>query len=335
MKFEELVRVLADGNVKPVYFFYGDETFLMEREVKRFIATLVPADVADFNLDILYGTDRKGEEIAAAAQTLPMFAERRLVVVKRSEGLAEADYEVLAAYLKRPSPTTCLLFVGKKPDLRRKFFLDLKKVGELVEFRPPYENQLPAFITAEAALAGAPIAPEAVELLILLSGSNLQELASQIEKLAAYVGEGKAITLEAVREIASDTRVDTVFDLANALGEKQVGTALRKLQTVLRDGQAPIYVLNMLTRHFRQLWQLRELMVRRVPKSEMGRAIGLRSEYFLPGLMKQAGNFTLADFRELFDHLYETDITLKSSRLKPAFILERLFMALCAGTRIP
>jgi len=335
MKSEELVRVLADGNVKPVYFFYGDETFLMEREVKRFIATLVPADVADFNLDILYGTDRKGEEIAAAAQTLPMFAERRLVVVKRSEGLAEADYEVLAAYLKRPSPTTCLLFVGKKPDLRRKFFLDLKKVGELVEFRHPYENQLPAFITAEAALAGAPIAPEAVELLILLSGSNLQELASQIEKLAAYVGEGKAITLEAVREIASDTRVDTVFDLANALGEKQVGTALRKLQTVLRDGQAPIYVLNMLTRHFRQLWQLRELMVRRVPKSEMGRAIGLRSEYFLPGLMKQAGNFTLADFRELFDHLYETDIALKSSRLKPAFILERLFMALCAGTRIP
>jgi DNA polymerase III subunit delta len=335
MKPEELARVLAEGNVKPVYFFYGDETFLMEREVKRFIATLVPADVADFNLDILYGTDRKGEEIAAAAQTLPMFAERRLVVVKRSEGLAEADYEVLAAYLKRPSPTTCLLFAGKKPDLRRKFFLDLKKVGELVEFRPPYENQLPAFITAEAAHAGSPIAPEAVELLILLSGSNLQELASQVEKLAAYAGEAKAITLEAVREIASDTRVDTVFDLANALGEKQVGTALRKLQTVLRDGQAPIYVLNMLTRHFRQLWQLRELMARKVPKPEMGRAIGLRSDYFLPGLMKQAGNFTLADFRELFDLLYETDIALKSSRLKPAFILERLFMALCAGNRMP
>jgi uncharacterized protein YifE (UPF0438 family) len=51
--------------------------------------------------------------------------------------------------------------------------------------------------------------------------------------------------------------------------------------------------------------------------------------------MKQAGNFTLADFRELFRHLYETDIALKSSRLKPAFILERLFMALCAGTRLP
>jgi DNA polymerase III subunit delta len=334
MKPEELGRALADGNVKPVYFFYGDETFLMEREVKRFIAALVPADVADFNLDILYGTDRKGEEIAAAAQTLPMFAERRLVVVKRSEGLAEADFEALTTYLRRPSPTTCLLFVGKKPDLRRKFFLDLKKVGELVEFRTPYENQLPAFITAEAAHSGVPIAPEAVELLILLSGTNLQELASQIEKLAAFVGEGKVITLEVVREIASDTRVDTVFDLANALGEKQVGTALRKLQTVLRDGQAPIYVLNMLTRHFRQLWQLRELMARKVPKPEMGRAIGLRSDYFLPGLMKQAGNFTLAEFRELFSHLYETDIALKSSRLKPAFILERLFIALCAGNRL-
>ena len=114
--------------------------------------------------------------------------------------------------------------------------------------------------------------------------------------------------------------------------KKSLGTALRKLQTVLRDGQAPIFVLNMLTRHFRQLWQLRELMARKVPKPEMGRAIGLRSDYFLPGLMKQAGNFTLAEFRELFEQFYETDIALKSSRLKPAFILERLFMAICAGT---
>ena len=332
MKPEELRRALADGAVKPVYYFYGDETYLMEREVKRFIAVLVPPDVADFNLDILYGADRKGQEIAAAAQTLPMFAERRLVVVKRSEGLTEADLEMLAEYLRNPSPSTCLLFVGKKPDLRRKFFLELKKIGEMVEFKPPYENQLPAFISAEAAHAGTRIATEAVELLISLAGTNLQELASQIEKLAGYVGAGKIINLEAVREIASDTRADTVFELANALGEKSLGPALRKLQTVLRDGQAPIYVLNMLIRHFRQLWQIRELMARKVPKPELGRAIGLKSDYFLPGLMKQAGNFTLAEFKESFERFYETDIALKSSRLKPAFILERLFMTICRKT---
>ena len=329
MKPEELRRALSDGVLKPVYYFYGDETYLMEREVKRFIAAIVPADVADFNLDILYGGDRKGQEIAAAAQTLPMFAERRLVMVKQSEGLSEADQAALVEYFKNPSPTTCLLFVGKKPDLRRKFFVDLKKTGEMVEFKPPYENQLPAFIMSEASLAGVRIAHEAAELLLLLSGTNLQELASQIEKLAGYVGAGKTITLESVREIASDTRADSVFDLANALGEKNLGIALRKLQTVLRDGQAPLFVLNMLTRQFRQLWQIRELMARKVPKPEMGRAIGLRSDYFLPGLMKQAANFTLVDFRRIFTRFYETDIALKSSRLKPAFIMEQLFMAIC------
>ncbi len=332
MKPEELRRALAGGGVKPVYYFYGDESYLMEREVKRLITALVPADVADFNLDILYGGDRKGEEIAAAAQTLPMFAQRRMVVVKRSEGLTEADQGALTEYLRNPSPSTCLLFVGKKPDLRKKFFLELKKVGELVEFKPPYENQLPAFVMAEAALAGVRIAPEAVELLLSLSGTNLQELASQIEKLAGYAGGGKSITLEAVREIASDSRADTVFDLANALGEKNLGTALRKLQTVLRDGQAPLFLLSMLIRHFRQLWQLRELMARKVPRPELGRAIGLRSDFFLPGLIRQAGNFTLAEFKETFQRFYETDSSLKSSRLKPSFIMERLFMAICSGT---
>ena len=332
MKPEELRRALAEGAVSPVYYFYGDETYLIEREVKRFIAALVPADVADFNLDILYGGDRRGEEIAAAAQTLPMFAERRLVVVKRSEGLSEADHEALTEYLRNPSPSTCLLLVGKKPDLRRKFFVELKKTGELVEFKPPYENQLPAFITAEATQAGTRITAEASELLVLLSGTNLQELASQIEKLAGYVGTGNTITLEAVREIASDTRADTVFDLAAALGERNPGAALRKLQTVLRDGQAPLFVLAMLTRHFRQLWQLRELMTRKIPRSELGRALGLRSDYFLPGLMKQAGNFTLSEYRKTFTRLYETDLALKSSRLKPAFLLEQLFMDICTGS---
>jgi DNA polymerase-3 subunit delta len=329
MKPEELRRVLAEGAVQPVYYFYGDETYLMERETKRFIAALVPADVADFNLDILYGTERKGQEIAAVAQTLPMFAERRLVVVKRSEGLADGDYEALTEYLKNPSPLTCLLFLGKKPDLRKKFFLELKKVGELVEFKHPYENQLPPFISAEAAHYGMQIAPEAMELLVSLSGTSLQELASQIEKLAGYAGAGKTITLESVRELASDTRADTVFELANALGERQLGMALRKLQTVLRDGQAPLYLLAMLTRHFRQLWHLRELMARKVPPQEQGRAIGLRSDYFLPGLRKQAGNFSLVEFRDVFARFVETDFTLKSSRLKPAFILEQLFMAIC------
>ena len=61
------------------------------------------------------------------------------------------------------------------------------------------------------------------------------------------------------------------------------------------------------------------------------RSIGLRSDYFLPGLMKQAGNFTLIEFRGTFARMYETDIALKSSRLKPAFILERLFMDICTG----
>lgn len=331
MKPDELRRELTSGLIKPVYYFYGDETYLMEREMKRLIADLVPSDVADFNLDILYGSERKGGEIAATAQTLPMFAARRLVVVKRSEGLSEADLASLALYLLNPSPTTTLLFVGKKPDLRKKFFLELKKVGELVEFKTPYENQLPAFVAAEAAQAGVRIAPEAVELLIALSGTNLQELASQIEKLAAYAGQGRTVTLEAVREVASDTRSDTVFDLANALGEKNIGVALRKLQTVLRDGQMPIFLLSMLARHFRQLWQLRELMARKVPRQELGKAIGLKSDFFLPGLIRQAGNFTLSEFRTLFTRFYDTDFALKSSRLKPGFLLERLFMEICAG----
>lgn len=319
----------AGTSFRTVYYLYGDETFLMEREEKRLVTALVPPDMADFNYDLLYGNERKGEEIAAAAQTLPMFAQRRVVVVRRSEGLGERDLEVLGEYLKNPSPTTCLIFTGKKPDLRRRFFADLKKMGALVEFKPPYENQLVSFIGAEAVRLGNRIAPEAAELLVALTGNNLRELASQLDKLAAYAGEAKPITLDTVKTLASDTRADSVFDLSNSLGERQLATSLRKLQTLLRDGQAPLMILAMVTRHFRQLWRLRELMARKVPQHELGRALGLKSDYFLPGLKKQAENFTLAEFRILFGRLFDTDLSLKSSRLKPVFIMEQLVTAIC------
>ena len=300
----------------------------MERGVKRLVAKAVSPEFREFNFTVFYGGEAKGEAIAETAQTLPMFAERRVVLVKRSAALPAAALDILSEYIREPSPSTCLIFQGEKIDQRKKFFTELKKHGNLIEYKRPYENQLGSFIREEAAGYGKRLEPAAAEMLGCLVGNNLQELVAQIEKVALYVGDRQTVKVEDVKAVACDTRVDSVFDLANYLGEQDLGKSLRSLQTLIRDGEAPLMVLAMVTRHFRQLWRVREQMERGIPAAEIGKAAGIHP-YFARSVIAQAGGYQLTDFRGIFEEFYTTDLALKTSGGKALDLLERLIMNLC------
>lgn len=332
MKADEFEKAIARGEIAPLYYFHGDEPYLMGRAIKRLQDLVVSPDFRDFNLDVFYGNECKGEEIAAAAQTLPMFADRRLVLVKRAGDLSAAALEALTGCVADPSPGTCLVFVGEKIDQRKKFFQEMKKKGELVECKRPYENQLAPFIREEARGLGKRIEPAAAEMLVYLAGNNLSELAAQLEKVATFVGARETVTVADVREVVSDTKVESVFDLANALGERDLAKALRSLSTILRDGEAPLMLLAMIARHFRQLWRVRELAARKLPPQDIARATGI-NPYFLKGVTDQARKFTVADLVAVFEALYAADLALKGGGGKPALTMERLVMDICGMMR--
>ena len=334
MKIDEFNKALDRGEISPLYYFHGDEPHLMERAVKRLMDLVVPPDFRDFNQDLFYGNECKGDEVASVAQTLPMFAERRLVLVKRAGELSAAALEILVSCVADPPPTTCLVFVGEKVDQRKKFFQELKKKGELVECKRPYENQLGAFIREEAKGLGKRIEPAAADMLVYLVGNNLGELATQLEKVSLFVGQRETIAVADVQGIVSDTKVESVFDLANALGERDLPKALRSLATILRDGEAPLMLLAMIARHFRQLWRVRDLMAQKVSQQDISRLAGI-NPYFIKGVMAQARNFPIADLIKVFESLYATDLALKGGGAKrPTLTMERFVMDVCGmGSR--
>jgi len=331
MKPEEFEQEVRKGDVGPLYYIYGDESYLVERGVRLLMAAAVAPDFREFNLNVYYGTEAMAEEIVETAQTLPMFAERRVVLVRKGSALSAAAIEVLSGYIQDPSPSTCLIFQGEKVDQRKKFFLDLKKNGRLVEYKRLYENQLGPFIRSEAAAYGKRVDQAAQEMLVHLIGNNLQELSTQIEKVATFIGVKGAITVDDVRQAASDTKVDTVFDLANAFGDKDMVKALRRLHTMLRDGEAPLMILSMLTRHFRQLRIVRELLEKKMPPQEISKAAGI-NPYFINGVIAQAKNYRLQEFHPVFEKLYATDLALKTSGGRPQDLMERLAMDICSKT---
>jgi DNA polymerase-3 subunit delta len=328
MKPDEFIKAIEKGDIRPLYYLYGDESYLIEKSAKKLLSRLIPADMRDFNLNVYYGNECAGEEIVASAQTLPMFAEWRAVLVKNSDKLQAAALEVLAAYVQDPSPSTCLVFQGEKIDQRKKFFTEIKKSGDLVEFKRLYENQLLPFIRNEAAEHGKKFQPAAAEMLICLSGNNLQELVSQIEKIVLFVGKRDVVEMDDVKAVVSDTKVDSVFELANSLGEKNLEKALRNLHTLVHDGEAPLLILSMLGRHFRQLWRVRELAEKKTPAPEISKVVGVHP-YFLQGILRQSKNYRDAELKGIFEKFFTLDLAFKTGSGKPSLLLEQLVMEIC------
>src|SRR4051812_19949231 len=100
MKPEEFNRFVEKGDVGPLFLLYGDEPYLVERAVKKLLDRAIDPGFRDFNLDVFYGNECKGEDVFGASQTLPMFAERRVVLVKKGGDLSAAAQETLLPYLQ-------------------------------------------------------------------------------------------------------------------------------------------------------------------------------------------------------------------------------------------
>jgi len=330
MTAQELETAVKKGSIPNICYLYGDESFLIERATRQLLDHAVDPSLKDFNFNVFFGNESKGVDILDAAQTLPMFAERRAVLVKRAEALKADALEALLPYVQNPSQTTCLIFSGQKIDQRKKFFLELKKIGALVEFKRLYDNKLSGFITSESLVHGKPIEPAAADLLSLLIGNNLQELSSQLEKLAVYVGSKPKITTDDVKTIASNSKAFTVFELARYLGIRDLQNAMRSLETLFLNGEEVPMMVGALSRHFRQLWRVREMQDQKAAQADISKEVGINT-FFLGEYLQQAKNFTRSDLKRIFEELFRCDVASKTGGGQPYGLMCDLVFAICKG----
>lgn len=329
MSYEQFTQAIRDHRIPPILLLHGEEGYLVDQAARQVVAAVVPTEGRDFNLTIVHGRDLRGNDLIDQARTLPVFADRRLVVIRNVNEASADQLEIFSAYLDDPVPETFLLITAASIDKRRKFFQKITQVGEIIEFRRLYENQLPQFIRDRAREAGRTFTGPALKLFCRRVGNNLAEVMGELDKLTSYVGDREFFEEDDVAAVVSDTRVESVFALTDALGAGELDVALRLLGRLLDDGQPPLVILTMLIRHFRQLWKARELLSQGVSQKELSRRIGV-NPYFLSGLLTQAKRCSDEQLRELFPRFLAVDLALKSGGNSRSQ-LEGLVFSLCAG----
>lgn len=328
MNSAELEQSVKKGKFPLVCCLHGEEDFLVERMARQIVASAVDPAMKDFNINVYYGNESKGVDILDTAQTLPMFSERRLVMVKRVESLKADVLELLLPYLLNPCPSTCLVFIGAKIDQRKKFFQELKKQGGLVEYKRLYDNKIPDFIKAEVSRHHKNIEQAATTLLFQLVGNNLSELSSQIEKITVYCGSRQLITVDDVQAIASSSKAYTIFELTRFLAVRDLRSTLACIETLSRSNSLELPpLLGALSRHFRQMWRIRELLEKNTPADTISRELAIPS-FFMGDLVRQARGFNRKELADIFNRLYRSDLALKSGS-NPHSLLFQLAYDIC------
>ncbi|MBI5137173.1 MAG: DNA polymerase III subunit delta [Nitrospirae bacterium] len=308
----------------PVYLVHGPEQLLRDEAVAAIVGAALDPSLADFNHDRFEAGQCRPEEVVAAAQMLPVMAALRVVVVRGVERFKAEALAPLAAYVADPSPSTCLVLEGEKVDMRRALFVSVKKVGQVVECKPPYDNQLVPWIMARVRGTGRSISPEAAQFMANYTGANLGALAGELEKAATYAGGGP-IDLTAVSETVGAGRVHTVFELTDALGDRRPAAALKALATLLDSGEAPLRVQAIIVRHYRLLWRAHE--ARRAGAGDLARTLGV-APFLAKKLTAQAGRYGGDELAGCVRRFAQVDLDLKGGALSPRRALEDEVLAL-------
>ncbi|MDX2251965.1 MAG: DNA polymerase III subunit delta [Nitrospira sp.] len=325
----QLEAALNQGTPSPLYLVVGEEDLLRDHALAVLKARIL-GDGGEFNYDLFYGDEAGGSDIRSCAAEIPVFAERRLVVVKAADKLPAREGEALLDYVKEPVETTTLVFVGPKLDGRMKFPQALGRAAVTVDCAPLREAQLLPWIAREAERLGLRLDEPARHTLKESAAGSLYGLRRELEKLASYVPAGRDVTaadVQALRGIEPDA---SVFDLTVAIAAADRGRTLAILARNLEAGEAPLRILGSLAWQYRRLWKVKESLAAGGREAEAARTLRMDPMKVRPFLGRFSDEHLLTASRLFLD----ADGALKGGgNSRPKIVMERLLLRLCDSAK--
>ena len=325
----KLQMSLEKGTPGPIYLLHGEETFLIDQAILAIRTKTLASGLADFNCDVLTAPETTPGQVRDIVETLPMMAERRLVIYRGIESVKDEAWEQLLPVVENPISSTVLVLVADKLDKRKKFIKRLNEVAILVDLKKPYENQIASWIEYIAFLEDLKLAPDAMAAIQQIVGTNLSEIQNEIRKIKQFLGpDAKSVALADVLKVVSKARVESVFSLTDAIGRRDRARALLCLANLLEHGQNEIGVLSLIYRQIRILSAVYDGKKAGLSGVRLSQKVGV-PEFFLKQYLEQVRLWDSQKFACTIKALHETDKALKSSPVASHIWLENFVVQIC------
>ena len=329
---QQLKAGIKNKDLGRLYFFYGEEVFLLNHYLTQMKKQLVDPLTESFNYHRFTSETFDLRDFGDAVENLPMMAEHTFVQVddvdlfKMNEGDRGHMIDVISDIPDYCSVVFTFETVPWKPDKRLKKLWEAVSRGQIVEFSKQGERELTAWIGRHFASRGKQIDSRLCTYLIDITGGTMTALSGEIQKICAYSGADTICKadIDAVVEPVLDA---VVFQMTDLMSAGKYGEALLKLQQLLKMQQEPLAILGAVGGHFRKLGTARTLLDAGKNSQELQKLCGL-PDYPARKTMEACRRFKPSFFKTASELILETDYRMKTSFDEPERLLELLILRL-------
>ncbi len=330
-----------------VYILRGDDREQIESRLHDFSARLGEPDMAEMNTSHLEGKSISLNDLRSAALAIPFLTDRRLVIVEDAlQPFAgrgkEKDREAFLELLNSlPQTTALVLVIPDSRKYRRGSFEweTLQKKNWLIAWTVknpekaiildcalPTDAEMSQWVRAKAAELGGSLSPAAVSMLVEYVGNNTQRAAQEITKLLTYVNFARPADDKDVEQVTAQDQQASIFDMVDAIGNRDGQTAVKTLHILLEDSDA-LPLFGMIVRQFRLMLQAREILDAGGNQAEVAKRLKQHS-YVAQKITGQARQFSLSALEEIYHQLLQIDLEGKTGGMDVGLALDVLIAQL-------
>ena len=300
---------IKTGSFRPVYLLFGEEAYLKNMYKKKLKQAILNPDDT-MNLTVYQGKDCNVRQLIDQAETMPFFAEHRLILVENSGFFKNASPE-LAEYIPQMPAETILVFVEDEVDKRGKLYKTVKNCGRITELARQDEKTLIRWVLGTLKREKKNIQQSTLELFLSMTGNDMENIANELEKLICYTEGRSVIERQDVEEICTARTENKIFDMIHAVAEKRQKEALDLYYDLLAQKEPPMRILYLVARQFNQLYAIKEQRNQGFDTAVIAQRTGLQAFIVRRGLV-EAAHFTIEDLRQAVMDCVEAETQVKT-----------------------
>ena len=321
---KELIEELKSGDLRQVYILTGEETYLRLQYRDR-IADALCAPGDTMNRTSFYGPKTDPEEVIGTAETMPFFAERRVIILEDTLFCKNACPR-LAEYVGRLPSHAYLILNEEEVDKRNALYKACVKAGRAVVFPRQDEATLAKWVAKLLGNAGRRIRMQDAEYFLGLTGSDMFRIRMETEKLISYTEGRDTVGRSDIDAVTSVEIENRIFDMirATAEGRRERAAALYGDLLLLRE--SPLRILALLARQYDQLLRTNRLMGEKMGADGIAKLVGA-PPFAVRNYMKLVRGSTEEEIRTRLALCVQTEEDIKSGRIDERLGVELVLLS--------
>lgn len=312
---------LEKQSFRPFYLFFGEETYLRAQNRDKMRVAL-SGGTGDMNLLSVKGKDIDPQELVNFAETLPFFAERRTVFVEDS-GFFKNGCAVLEDYFKIPPSSCVFVFTEQNVDRRGALYKRVTERGRAVPCVRLDETMLRKWVVDRMKHDGKTIRENAAQALIDRTGTEMLRIENERQKLLAFCGDREDITKKDVEQICSAYLAGMIFEMTDAIAARDRKGAMEQYLKMLRLQEKHERIMYQITKQFRQLLVVAEMISRGAEPEEITREAGIQP-FLYRKYAERCAKFRIRDLQHCLELCLNAERDFKSGRMDKQIAIESL-----------